>query len=272
MSSFRFRTAARRWVPAVATMILVAGALPTVAAAADPGTIVVIQDTQPDDPQDFRFNVAGSEFLLDDDALSPTPSQQTVVDVAPGFQALSQEPVSGFDLTNVACNDPDGGTYTTPTGAMVDVDPGETITCTLTNATRGNVVIRLDTTPDAPPAVSFTSDWGDFTLNDDGSDADGLWPELTAEGLLPGTYTVTEGYTPALAYVGIVCDDPDGGTVVGEFGDVTLDVDAGETITCTFTNAPAAPTPSADLHVSLDLLPDAPDDVAFAFVGYNWPF
>lgn len=271
MSSFRFRTARRRWVPALATMMLVAGALPSVAAAADPGTIVVIQDTQPDDPQDFRYNVAGSEFVLDDDPISPTPNQQTVSDVAPGFQALAQDPVAGWDL-HVSCQDPDGGTYTTQTGAMVDVDPGETITCTMTNANRGNVIVHLDAQPNDPAPVDFVADWGSFTLNDDGSDADFLWPDMTVEGLLPGTYAIAEQYSDALELTDITCTDPDSGTTTGQFGDASLDVDAGETIECTFTNVPRAPTPRASLHVALDAVPNDPVDVGFAFVGENVAF
>ena len=272
VNPFRLGTAARRWVPALATALAVAGAVPTGAAATSiTGTIVVIQDTVPDDPQDFRFNVAGSEFVLDDDAAtsipSLTPNQSTISDVAPGYQALAQDPVAGWDLTNVSCQDPDGGTFTTQTGATVDVDPGETITCTITNAARGNVVIHLDAQPDDPAPIDFVADWGSFTLNDDGSDADFLWPDMTVEGLLPGTYAIAEQYSDALELSDIACSDPDGGTTTGQFGDASLDVDAGETIECTFTNVPRAPTPRASLDVVLNAVPDDGADVAFAFVG-----
>jgi len=275
VTPFHSRTAVRRWGPAcVAVALIVAAVLPSGTLAADePGTIVVYQDTVPDGPQDFRFNVAGSEFLLDDDDISILPRQQTVTDVTPGYHDLTQDPADGYVLTSVSCIDPDNGSWSRSNGMTLDVDPGETISCTFTNAPpRGNVVIRLDTIPDAPPAVEFTADWGSFTLNDDGSDADGLWPEMTVEGLLVGTYRLTEPYTPGLAYVGIECSDPDGGTTIDQFGHVDLDVDAGETIDCTFTNNVAALPPSADLHFKLDAIPDDPVDVGFTFVGGQLPF
>ena len=250
VNPFHLGTAARRWVPALATALAVAGAVPTGAAATSiSGTIVVIEDAMPDDPQDFRFNVAGSEFVLDDDAAtsvpSPTPNQSTISDVAPGYQALAQDPVEGWDLTNVSCQDPDGGTFTTQTGATVDVDPGETITCTVTNSRRGNVVVHLDAQPDDPAPVDFVADWGSFTLNDDGGDADAMWPDMTVEGLLPGTYALTEHVPAGLTLKSVSCNDPDSGTTTAS-ATVSLDVDPGETIECTFTNVPAAVTPTCN--------------------------
>ena len=275
MNPFQSRTAVRRWGPAFAAVALIAAAaLPSSALAVDaPGTIIVNLNAVPDGPQDFRFNGAGAEFLLDDDTDPTLPNQYTITDVAPGYHTVTQEPGGSYFLTDVSCIDPDNGTWPASNGANVDVDPGETISCTFTNSlARGNVNIHLDTIPDAPPAVTFTADWGSFTLNDDGSDADGLWPDMYVEGLLTGTYLLTEPYTPGLAYVGIACDDPDGGTTIDNFGHVTLDVDAGETIDCTFTNNVAALPPSADLHIKLDAVPDDPVDVAFTFVGGQLPF
>jgi Ca2+-binding RTX toxin-like protein len=96
---------------------------------------------------------------------------------------------------------------------------------------------------------------------------------MSVDGLLIGTYQLTEAYTPGLAYKSIACDDPDGGTTVEDGGAiVTLDVDAGETIDCTFTNDVAAPPPSADLHIKLDAVPDDPVDVGFSFVGGQLTF
>ena len=275
VTPFHSRTAVRRWGPAIAAIVLIAGATAPVATATEvPGTIIVNLNAVPDGPQDFRFNGAGDEFLLDDDTDSTLQNQHTINDVVPGYQLLTQEPGGTYVLTDVSCIDPDGGTYPATNGVNIDVDPGETISCTFTDApARGNVNIHLDTVPDASPAVDFTADWGSFTLNDDGSDADSLWPDMYVEGLPAGTHTLTEGYTEGLAYVGISCDDPDGGTTIEDVGAiVTLDVDPGETIDCTFTNNVAAPTPRAAFHIALDAVPDDPVDVPFSFVDHQFGF
>jgi Ca2+-binding RTX toxin-like protein len=257
-----------------AASLVSAAALPSVAlAAGEPGTIIVHQDTVPDGPQDFRFNGAGAEFVLDDDAMPDRPSQYTISDVEPGFHAIIQDAVTGYVL-DVSCIDPDGGTVSTTGGVNVDLDAGEIVSCTFSDSPgRGTVVLHLDTVPDAPPAVQFTADWGSFTLNDDGSDADNLWPDMTIDGLLAGTYQLVEGYTEGLAYRGIVCDDPDGGTTIEDVGAiVTLDVDPGETIECTFTNDVAAPQPKAAFHVKLDAVPDDPVDVTFSLLDSSFAF
>src|SRR5436190_6391992 len=117
---FHLRTVVRRWGPASATVaLLVASILPAAASAASvPGTIIVYQDTVPDGPQDFRYNVAGNEFVLDDDPLSIAPNQQTISDLAPGTYPLIQDGVTGWAV-NVSCIDPDGGTYSITRGVNV---------------------------------------------------------------------------------------------------------------------------------------------------------
>jgi hypothetical protein len=62
----------------------------------------------PDGPQDFRYNVAGNEFVLDDDPMSPEPNQRTIGDLAPGSYPLIQDAETGWSV-NVSCSDPDGG-------------------------------------------------------------------------------------------------------------------------------------------------------------------
>ena len=69
------------------------------------------------------------------------------------------------------CADPDGGTTTTPplTGT-IDLDDGETVTCTFTNTQRSTIVIVKDAVPDGPQDFGFTGDLGAFTLDDDRRD------------------------------------------------------------------------------------------------------
>ena len=104
------------------------------------------------------------------------------------------------------CVDPDDGTTTTPplTGT-IDLDDGETVTCTFTNTQRSTIVIVKDAVPDGPQDFSFTGDLGDFTLDDDPAD-DTLSNTFTS-ALLPAndTYVVTETVVDGWDLTGLVC-------------------------------------------------------------------
>jgi hypothetical protein len=115
----------------------------------------------------------------------------------------------------------------------------------------GTITIVEDTVPDGPQDFAFTTTGGlnpsTFSLDDD---ADGtLSDSLTFMGLLGG-YTVTEGAVGGFALTGLTCVDPDGGSTTNlGTRTATIDVDAGEAVTCTFTNEPQA------THTVRDLLP-----------------
>ncbi len=56
---------------------------------------------------------------------------------------------------------------------------------------------------------------------------------------MPGSYTLNETVPAGWDFTSVVCTDPDGGTTANGSA-VTLDVDALETITCTYTNTKRA--------------------------------
>ena len=59
-------------------------------------------------------------------------------------------------------------------------------------------------------------------------------------GISHGTYSVTEDLPGApWSFTSLVCDDPDSGTTVAS-RTATIDLDPGETVTCTYTNTKAA--------------------------------
>ena len=204
------------------------------------GTIEIIKDTVPDAAPDFSFtdNIATpNTFMLDDDTDGTLPTMQTFTNVPIGTFTVTEAAVAGYNTT-VACVDPDNGS--TPAGtnvATIDVDAGETITCTFTNTQLGMITIIKDTVPDAAQDFSFTDNIAApnaFTLDDD---ADGtLSNTQTFTNVAPGTFTVTEaavaGYTTTVA-----CVDPDGGSTTAGTNVATIDLDPGETVTCTFTNS-----------------------------------
>jgi hypothetical protein len=123
----------------------------------------------------------------------------------------------------------------------------------------GAVTIVKDTNPNAGQDFGFTSNLetasgevcpaavdgsGNFTLDGDGSG--GTPNSVTCSNVTAGSYTVTETHPLPGGYAlnNIVCTEADTGTVIGvsggfNMGDqfVTIDLDAGEHVTCVFTNA-----------------------------------
>jgi hypothetical protein len=112
--------------------------------------------------------------------------------------------------------------------ATFNLEAGETVKCTFTNVERGTIIVEKQTTPDgATGDFTFTGDAAG-TISDNGT--------IEVNDLVPGTYTATESDpTPGFDLTSISCDD------VNSSGDLgtrtaTFNLEAGETVKCTFTN------------------------------------
>ena len=140
------------------------------------------------------------------------------------------------DLTGLTCSA--GGSATLATGvASIDLQPGETVTCTYTNTKRGSITVVKDAQPDAAQDFTFSGTLGDFSLDDD---ADATLPASRLfSALLPGSFTIAEGANAAWALTNIVClGDTGSGSSQNLAGrSVTIGLDPGENVTCTFTNS-----------------------------------
>jgi hypothetical protein len=166
-----------------------------------------------------------------------TDSTLVVTDLAPGTYTTTQvNPAPDFDLTAVECDDGDSATPSSgdpqTRTAVLNVDAGETIECTFTNAQRGTLVVVSQTEPGAQGG-SFT-----FTGSPTGTiPADGT---LVVANLTPGTYTTTEvDPAPDFDVTAVECND--GGSPTPSSGDASsrtavFNLDPGEMVTCTFTN------------------------------------
>ena len=130
---------------------------------------------------------------------------------------------AGWDLTNTSCV---SSIEDTETAASIELDAGETVTCTFTNTQqRGNIIVEKQTDPDgSTQSFEFDPSYGDnFNLLDGETNDSGP--------LLAGNYSVAE-VTPLPAGWDLdtaTCDH-------GETPD-DIDLGAGETITCTFNNS-----------------------------------
>jgi hypothetical protein len=213
------------------------------------GTIIAVKDAQPNDPQDFSFSAGGglspSGFQLDDDSNASLSNTQTFNDVAPGSgYSLSETVPSGWEQTGATCDD--GSPV-----SDIDVSAGETVTCTFANRKRGTITVVKDTVPDDPQDFTFTAGGGlspsSFQLDDD-SDPD-LPNTQTFTDVVPGSgYSVSESLPAGWMQAGATCND---GSPVS-----SIDVSAGENVTCTFLNSHSGfPRPKGATPVLVALVP-----------------
>jgi hypothetical protein len=191
-------------------------------------------------------------------AFTGTPSGSIAVNngtlaavVAPGTYTSTEGAVVGWDLTGISCDDGDSTGDVGTRTATFRASAGERITCTFTNVRRGRIVVRKDVVPDdgsqwqvgvTGQPVQTIGDGGVATFGD----------------LVPGAYTVSEsgpeGYASAV-------DCGSKGSASGT--SIVVVLGAGETVTCTFTNARLG---RIVVRKATDPNPD-PTDTRFAFVG-----
>ena len=194
-------------------------------AVGSPGTIVIEKATEPSgDSTEFDFDGAFGKFSLADGAT------YAVNDLFPGTYDVTETPAAGWQLREVSCNDEpiEPSEYGL---VSIDVGPDETVHCVFTNAQPGTIIIKKETNPDGDPAAFefFGPEEDSFTLGDGQSH--------TISGLTPGTHMVSEELTGPWEVDHVSCDDDD--SVVdaeGSPGELTVELAAGEIVTCTFTN------------------------------------
>jgi hypothetical protein len=163
------------------------------------GSITVVKDALPNDPQDFGFsttNLSPATFSLDDDADGTLSNTRTFTGLLPGTYTVTEEAVSGWQLTDLECVG--GGPDTTDSGrtATIGLDPGEDVVCTFENTQEGSITIVLDVVPDDPQDFTFSTMGGlspaNFTLDDD--------DDLP----LPSAIPDTQGFLDVLPHLGVL--------------------------------------------------------------------
>ena len=107
----------------------------------------------------------------------------------------------------------------------------------------GGITIVKQTTS-GTGSFAYTGDLGAFTLTVPGDTT-----RLFA-GIETGAYLVRETAQSGWTVSSVTCDDPDQGTVVQGPGQVLIDLDKGESITCTFTNEPSTGPAGDVIYVS----------------------
>ena len=152
--------------------------------------------------------------------------QTTFSQIAAGSYTVTESaPPAGWQFTSLVCQDEDSGSSVDLTlrKATIDLDAGETVTCTYTNTKRGKIVVEKQTQPDGDPQLfSFTPSYGTgFQLSDGQQNESGP--------LVAGSYSVSETVPSGWSLMSQTCDDGSSPSAI--------DLSAGETVKCTFTNA-----------------------------------
>jgi hypothetical protein len=156
----------------------------------------------------------------------------------------------------------------------VHVNSADAVVCTFTNERKAGLVIQKDAVPDDPQDFAFTTSGAglsDFTLDDDGG-ADATYTNSKAfSNLVPGgTRTVTEPSVSGWTITNIACTGATNSTVtIGASGgfdagdnSVSVQLAAGETVTCTFTN-----TKNGSITIIKDATPNDPQDFRYDATG-----
>jgi hypothetical protein len=103
------------------------------------GSITIIKDAVPNDPQDFTFGGGLGNFSLDDDADPVLSNTKTFTGLAPGLYNVQEILPSGWNLGSIVCSDPTGNTVVNlaTATAAINLDGCEAVTCKFTNAPSG---------------------------------------------------------------------------------------------------------------------------------------
>ncbi len=219
------------------------------------GSIVVVQDTQPDDPQDFSFTAGGglspSSFQLDDHSNPTLPNTQTFSNVpAQAGYSITQAGVSGWILASSTCSNGNSA-------AAITVAPAQTVTCTFVDQRPATLTIVKNANPDDAQNFDFTAGAplspSSFQLDDDANPA--LSNTRQFANVVPGTYNVAETPIPAgWDLASATCSD---GSPVN-----AIVLSGNESTTCTFTN-----NLRGNLTVVKDAQPNAAQDFPFLAGG-----
>ena len=197
------------------------------------GTITVVKNAVPDNPQDFSFTTdLGPSFILDDDADATYSNTKVFNDVDAGSYYVTETVPLWWDLTSITfAGDTDSGSSSAGSTATIDLDLGEQITVTFTNTKRGKIIVDKVTDPSGSSQsfdflVTGPSYIDSFSLTDAAAPHDSGWIKL-------GTYAVSETVLAGWVLTSAVCSD---GSPVNN-----IILDPGETVIVTFTDERTLP-------------------------------
>jgi hypothetical protein len=229
------------------------------ASAAPTTTALVIEKTVPEpDGTGFDLTVTGPSANPSAFTLAPPRPARRVVHVTPeaggSTYAVRETVPEGWVLLGARCRSRTGPVSFSPLpdGLTLTVSPGQVVYCRLANEPvppPARLTIVKSTTPPGGTGFEFTTrglDPAAFTLDDGRS--------RVFDDLAAGRYQVTETVPPGWVVSGS-CSD---GTRL-DGGRVSLELDAGDDVVCTFVNVR-----QVSLTVTKQATPASAQDFAFA--------
>lgn len=209
-----------------------------------PGRIIIVKNTIAGDGS-FSFDINGPNSSSQNITTSGGTGDTGLITVNAGSYSVVEGARTGWDLTAAVC---DSGT---PEGFTVLLD--RTVTCTFENTKQGKITIVKDTRPNDCQNFEFSmTGQGNFALDDDSGVVDctdtNQSQSQTFDNLpANASYTVVE--TPPNAFwefSGVTCVTTGGSTPYGKTTNVTRGVtialDPGADVTCTYVNNKLGPT------------------------------
>jgi len=195
------------------------------------GSIIVVKQADPQGSTFFNFSGAApfGNFSTADTGFGNNSS--IYINLMPGTYTFYELVPDGWDLVDISTDDSGTiGSVDKSTGrTTVELDSGETVTCTYNDRQRGSITIVKDSLPDSTGFFNYTTTGlGGFGLAGD--------TQTTFTNLTTGSYSVTELVPPGWIFTNLTCVES--ATVnsshVGATSNIVLD--PGENVTCTYTN------------------------------------
>jgi hypothetical protein len=206
------------------------------------GSITTVKNTNGGDGT-FNFTGTGSGVAPFSITTVNNVGSNTIGNLVPGAYTIAETVPAGWSLTGLACTDPsNNSTGNIGNGtATINVGPGEGVVCTFVDTQASSIVINKSAVG-GNSTFSFTSTvpgGASFPITTVGGSGSAAF-----NGVAPGTYTVTEAVPAGWSLTALSCADPTGNST-GNVGTATATIDlaAGETISCTFTDTAAGPPP-----------------------------
>lgn len=169
------------------------------------GNITIIKDAQPNDGQDFAFEIDkvssswDEDFTLDDDGNNANTRSNTKSfnDLLAGTYVVTENSVSGWNLADITCSA--GSTVVVDKAnrkVTITIDHNDAVTCTFVNQKKGTLKVYKHTVPAGDQTQFGITATGTGTIygNANRTIADGEW-ELY--DVAQGTYSVSEPSLPA---------------------------------------------------------------------------